>query len=111
MINAFGCGFSEGYGNDFDITQDGVIISYKGNKTSIIIPSQINGITVTAIGDNVFNGSNVKSVTLPCSVTSIGVSAFANSKLSSISGDGVTVLDNGAFENCSSLVTVDSPAV
>ena len=21
MINAFGCGFSEGYGNDFDITQ------------------------------------------------------------------------------------------
>lgn len=20
MINAFGCGFSEGYGNDFDIT-------------------------------------------------------------------------------------------
>ena len=101
----------ESDGNDFDITQDGVIISYKGNKTSIIIPSQINGITVTAIGDNVFNGSNVKSVTLPCSVTSIGVSAFANSKLSSISGDGVTVLDNGAFENCSSLVTVDTPAV
>lgn len=101
----------ESDGNDFDITQDGVIISYKGNKTSIIIPSQINGITVTAIGDNVFNGSNVKSVTLPCSVTSIGVSAFANSKLSSISGDGVTALDNGAFENCSSLVTVDTPAV
>lgn len=48
---------------------------------------------------------------MPCSVTSIGVSAFANSKLSSISGDGVTVLDNGAFENCSSLVTVDTPAV
>lgn len=21
MINAFGCGFSEGYGNDFDITK------------------------------------------------------------------------------------------
>ena len=101
----------ESDGDDFDITQDGVIISYKGNKTSIIIPSQINGITVTAIGDNVFNGSNVKSVTLPCSVTSIGVSAFANSKLSSISGDGVTLLDNGAFENCSSLVTVDTPAV
>lgn len=51
----------ESDGNDFDITQDGVIISYKGNKTSIIIPSQINGITVTAIGDNVFNGSNVKA--------------------------------------------------
>ncbi len=33
MINAFGCGFSEGYGNDFDITKlryDKIIIMATG---------------------------------------------------------------------------------
>ena len=28
MINTFGCGFSEGYGNDFDITSSAIIKSY-----------------------------------------------------------------------------------
>lgn len=101
----------EGSDDDFDITQDGVITSYNGDKTSITVPSQIDGITVTAIGDNVFNGSDIKNITLPYSVTSIGVSAFADSKISSISGKCVTTLDNGAFENCSSLVTLDTPAI
>ena len=96
---------------DFDITQDGIITSYNGDKTSITVPAQIDGVTVTAIGDNVFNGSDIKNVTLPYSVKSIGVSAFANSKLSSISGKCVITLDNGAFENCPSLVTLDMPDV
>ena len=97
--------------DDFEITTDGVITSYNGDKTNITVPAQVDGITVTAIGDNVFNGSDIKSITLPYTVTSIGVSAFADSNISSVSGKCVTVIDNGAFENCSSLVTVDTPAV
>ncbi len=97
--------------DDFDIAQDGIITSYNGDKTSITVPTQINGVTVTAIGDNVFNGSDIKNITLPYTVKSIGVSALANSKLSSISGKCVTTFDNGAFENCPSLVTLDTPAV
>ena len=37
MINAFGCGFSEGYGNDFDITKlryDKIIIMAYGQYSS-----------------------------------------------------------------------------
>ena len=38
MINAFGCGFSEGYGNDFDIEKlryDKIIIMTDADKQSM----------------------------------------------------------------------------
>ena len=53
------------------------ITSYTGTDAYADIPSVINGCPVTAIGENAFSGNTaVVSVTIPDSVTSIGVSAF-----------------------------------
>lgn len=43
----------------------------------MVIPSKINGVTVTTIGTDAFLGLNITSVTIPDSVTEIGSNAFA----------------------------------
>ena len=65
-------------------TNEATVIQYKnGNKYSgnIDIPNKVtnwwSGYTVTSIGDDAFEGcTGLTSVTIPNSVTSIGVSAF-----------------------------------
>ncbi|MGP8199388.1 MAG: leucine-rich repeat domain-containing protein [Limisphaerales bacterium] len=53
------------------------IISYSGPGGAVTIPSTINGLSVTSIGQNAFqNCSNLTSVTLPAGVTNIGTQAF-----------------------------------
>jgi len=69
---------------DFEVDEFGSIISYKGNSTSIIIPQNIGNTQVTAIGNRVFKGKNITSVTLPESITLIGFEAFANNRLNNI---------------------------
>ena len=55
------------------------ITGYKGPGGNVLIPAQIDGYSVTAIGDGVFKGnSTLISVTIPEGVTSIGDYAFSN---------------------------------
>ena len=60
----------------FDLTT-GTITGYNGTDTVVVIPSKINGVTVTTIGTDAFLGLNITSVTIPDSVTEIGSNAFA----------------------------------
>lgn len=60
----------------FDETT-GTITEYNGTDTVVVIPSKINGVTVTTIGTDAFLGLNITSVTIPASVTEIGSNAFA----------------------------------
>ena len=60
----------------FDLTT-GTITEYNGTDTVVVIPSKINGVTVTTIGTDAFLGLNITSVTIPASVTEIGANAFA----------------------------------
>ena len=69
--------------------------------TSIVIPD-----SVTSIGNRAFSGcSSLESITIPDSVTSIGEYAFAycSSLESVIIGNGVTSISYYAFSGCSSL--------
>ena len=80
--------------------------AFKNNTeiTSIKIPD-----SVTSIGDYAFdNCSSLTSITIPDSVTSIGEGVFADcSSLTSVTiGNSVTSIGEGAFENCSSLTSV-----
>ena len=61
---------------DFNLTT-GTITKYNGTDTVVVIPSKINGVTVTTIGTDAFLGLNITSVTIPASVTEIGSNAFA----------------------------------
>ena len=79
----------------------------KSNITSIIIPN-----SVTSIGEFAFRESNsLTSITIPNSVTSIGKFAFANcSNLSSVTiPDSMTSIGDDVFTACTSLTSVTIP--
>lgn len=70
------------------------ISKYNGSDTNIIIPNQIDGLEVTSIGDNAFDGNEkITSVTIPNNILDIGIEAFAN----------CTNLSNVIFEEDSKL--------
>ncbi len=61
------------------------ITKYTGSMENVIIPAQIDGKSVTSIGDEAFSECNsLSSVEIPSSVTSIGEWAFSDCSLSSI---------------------------
>lgn len=84
---------------------------YTGPK-ELIVPSEIAGQTVTAIGGGCFAGdSYIITVTLPKTVESIGASAFAD--CTSLRGvfipESVTKIGASAFSNCIALESVCVP--
>ena len=101
---------AETYG-DFEYERNGsgiTITKYDGNGGNIEIPAEIDGLPVTSIGDRAFdrNIKNLKNITIPDSVTSIGNSAFASCGLTSITIPGsVTNIGDHAFAGCDSLET------
>ena len=73
--------------------------------TDVVIPSQIDGKTVVAIGDNAFYDSDtgtdlgITSVVIPNTVTSIGKYAFASNKLTNVTiPNSVISIGQQAFE-------------
>ena len=80
------------------------IKAYLGNDTNITIPDKINGIEVGSINERCFKNSNIESVTLPSSVTSIEQQAFYGcDNLKSINLSNVKFIGTEAFTNCPSL--------
>ena len=84
------------------------IVAYAGPPWVVTIPTNINGLTVTTIGEYAFNDlTNLTSVTIPDSVTSIGASAFSLTSLTNVTiGNGVTSIGELAFYYCTSLTSV-----
>jgi hypothetical protein len=87
------------------------ITGYTGSGGAVAIPGATNGLPVTSIGDAAFLGSDLTSVTIPNSVTTIGDSAFENSYfLTSVPiPEGVTSIGETAFNECTSLTSVTIP--
>lgn len=69
--------------SSFNVDENGVLTEYFGNSSIIVIPEEVDGHTVTAIAQSVFNAITkdlyYTSVTLPATVTSIDDYAFQNS--------------------------------
>ncbi len=96
--------------NNAPDTNTVTIIRYTGFLDSVAIPPTINGKSVTHIGDDAFCDlpTPLRSVTIPDSVTSIGVEAFANcTGLSNVTiPASVTSIGSRAFYECTSLTSV-----
>ena len=64
------------------------VSSYTGSSTEVTIPATVvysgTTYTVTRIGKEAFKNSGIKEITIPATVTTIGVSAFAGCDLETI---------------------------
>ena len=55
------------------------LVGYNGRDSVIEIPSEIDGVPVTSLGEGLFEENNrLREVTIPDSVTDIGPSSFEN---------------------------------
>ncbi len=108
------CGKAQAQNFTYTTNSDGSlnITGYNGSDTVITIPSTIlvNGVnlTVTSIGMGAFVNKGLNSVTIPDTVTDIGGDAFFNcNSLTSVTiPDSVTSIGSAAFEYCSGLTNV-----
>jgi len=109
-----------GSGSNFDYTINPgatntiTITEYTGTNTVVAIPTSINNLLVTCIGDgggSVFTDTGVTSVTIPVGVTLINAGAFIECfTLTSVTiPSSVTVIGACAFQYCS-LTNVIIPA-
>lgn len=93
----------------FEVKDNGdntvTLLRYTGTSADLIIPSTINGKIVVGIADY-FNealdntsATKIKTLTLPNTLTSIGVQAFRGNSLQTVViPDSVTILGSTAFE-------------
>jgi hypothetical protein len=93
------------------VTNNGsiTITGYSGPGGAVTIPSNINNLAVTGIGNAVFKQNfNLTSVTLPNTLTSIGNNAFDSCLLLTqiVIPDSVTNIGNYAFEVCFNVTNV-----
>ena len=125
---------SASFGNHGDLyyRDDGdslTITAYIGQSTSVVIPAMIDGKPVTAVGDRKVtstpqpnvkmytgtspfqNNTNIVSITLPDTVTSIGAYTFNGcSNLSSITlPNSLVSIGDSAFQECTSLESLTIP--
>ena len=98
-------------GNDYISVEVARNPSYSGD---IVIPNSVyydgNTYTVTGIGKMAFSDIvNIKSVTIPNSVTYIDQYAFEDGFMTSVTiGSGVKSIGMGAFQTCRNLKTIIS---
>ncbi|MDE5860734.1 MAG: leucine-rich repeat protein [Ruminococcus sp.] len=89
-----------------------VIKGFDKSTRDVVIPSEIEGLPVTSIGDYAFyNCDGITSFTIPDSVTKIGNNAFSHcTGLTSFTiPDSVTSIGSSAFSYCSGLTSVTIP--
>ncbi|MBS7020444.1 MAG: leucine-rich repeat protein, partial [Firmicutes bacterium] len=93
----------------YNVSDTGVIqdyYCYTGNpdgapvNASVTIPTTVEGIAITSIGDAAFSGKSLTNVTIPSTIKTIGNYAFEDNQLTSITiPNTVTSVGTHAFEN------------
>ncbi len=106
---------STGYEDyEYEILDDDTIIitKYTGSGTIVNVPLQIDGKSITRIGEEAFaDCGGIEEVTLPIGVTDIGRHAFRNcEKITKMTlPDSLTNIGYGAFAECRGLTEINVP--
>jgi len=93
------------------------IVGFFSSDRNIVIPSSINGVTVTTIGDalggvgtGVFENLGINSVVLPSGITRIGTRALEDNPITTVTlPEGLLSIGDTAFAN-TSLTSITIPA-
>lgn len=106
MVDTDGFGYIALSNDTLAVTQ------YTGTATEVEVPSEYEGKTITAVGNGTFRSTQVTSVIVPDTVTSIGERAFSNcTNLTSVLlPEGLKKINNNAFEYCFSLTSINLPS-
>lgn len=107
---------SDGITYEFDEATGTITGGQLNGSTEMVIPSEINGISVSAIGDNAFHGAGITSLTIPASVKEVGAEAFARcldltsvTFLTDTEGGGTKTIGPDAFKESPQLQSVTLP--
>ncbi len=94
---------------EYRVREDGTLtVFYKGEAEEVTVPAEIDGKTVTAIGDSAFWLNRVKKVTLPDTITLIDQYAFLESGIEEINlPASLREIGTCAFRECHSLVNIE----
>lgn len=96
--------------NDFEISDDGIITAYNGDKNNIIVPDTINGIVPTQL-KGTFQNKEIISAVMPDSVTDFVGYTFSNCpELKYVTAHNVSTVST-SFKNCYSLRYLDAPYI
>lgn len=99
---------------NYSLSDDGTfeITEYTGSDKNVLVPSEIDGIPVTKIGEKAFEEcTELENIYLPESVTYIGAYAFSGCTsllYAEITGE-VTAINDYTFAGCGSLLGVLIP--
>ena len=94
--------------SNFEIDTSGIITAYNGRNMWMTVPDKINGITVTGIGDSVFNLTPLIDIELPDTVTYIGDKAFyCDTALVTVDAKNIKYVGDHAFYQCKGLEEFD----
>jgi hypothetical protein len=89
------------------------ITGYIGHEWEVSIPSELNNLPITSIGEGAFqNHTSITHIILPDTVTNIGVCAFLNCSdlLDVIIPDSVKTIGDEAFSGCVRLSYIILPS-
>lgn len=107
------CGHVGYWEYDKDETAGTVTVTgYTGTETELTVPKTIEGLTVTAIADNTFEGNtSITSVTIPDTVMVLGDGAFKGcSSLSQVTlSKKLTAIGDKTFYECDALLEIVIP--
>lgn len=87
------------------------VIDYKKScGPNVVIPSRVDGIKVTDIGENAFRGKGIESVTFYNGIVKIGNGAFQSNNIKTLSlPSSVKVIDSYAFYSNTKLTNLELP--
>ncbi|MBR3402744.1 MAG: leucine-rich repeat protein [Parasporobacterium sp.] len=96
---------------DYDLYTDHVVLTrYHGAESELTVPTEIDGLPVTEIGDDTYyNKQELTKVTIPEGITSIGVNAFGDCRnlKEVILPESLTTIKLKAFYRCKLLDTIN----